>query len=79
MIQVAAGNEQPQRVHLKSLGEMEQKRSYRRDTKVLALPGMATKNGKRAWTRSSRSDAQRGAPTPFHQLLLRAGPRNENG
>src|SRR5271157_539818 len=38
MISVAEQHIGTQRVHTKSLGELERKRSYRRDTAVLALP-----------------------------------------
>ena len=43
MISVAERRVRAQRNHIESLGEMERKKSYRRDTVVLALPG--TENG----------------------------------
>jgi len=53
---------------------------------VLALPEFGTeitktgrRNGKAAWTRSDRSDAQRGASMPFHSILPTAGQNYENG
>ena len=64
---------------MKSLGEMEGKRSYRRDTVVLALPGMAKEMGKGAWTRTNRSEAQRGAPMPFNPLTLQQARGTETG
>ena len=39
MISVAERRVRVQRVHIEILGEMERKRSYRRCTVVLALPG----------------------------------------
>src|ERR1019366_3420853 len=67
------------RVHKESLGEMEWKRSYRRDTVVLALPELANMGGARARTRSDRSAAQRGASMPFYPVTLTADQRYENG
>ncbi|SPE40185.1 hypothetical protein SBA7_130008 [Candidatus Sulfotelmatobacter sp. SbA7] len=73
------GAARAQRVHKESLGEMGWKRSYRRDTVVLALPELAKTDGARAWTRSDRSAAQRGASMPFDPVTLTAGQRYENG
>jgi len=75
MISVAERGVRAQRVHRESLGEMERKRSYRRDTMVLAPPAMGKGHG-RAQIEATRNGAR---PCPFHQSLLTAGQRYENG
>jgi hypothetical protein len=74
MNSIAEAREGAQRVHRESLGEMEEKRSYRRDTVVLALLELVTGAGEKSVdARSSRSDAQRGASTLFYQLQQARG------
>ena len=64
---------------MESLGEMKGKKSYRRDTVVLALPGLAEEMGKGAWTRSNRSEAQRDAPMPFNPSTLQQARGTKTG
>jgi hypothetical protein len=84
MISVAERGVRAQRVHTESLGEKEQKRSYRRDTVVLALPewvtkvseeGMGREHG-RAQTEVSRNGAR---PMLSHQVMLTADQRYGDG
>jgi len=64
---------------MKSLGEMEGKRSYRRDTVVLALPELAQRGWERGMDEPYRSEAQRDAPMPFNPFDATAGQRYEDG
>jgi hypothetical protein len=59
-----------QPVHREILGEIEEKRSYRRSTLVLALPRMKKMIRKiRGLMHDGDVDAQRGAASPLHLLL----------
>src|SRR5271157_102875 len=70
MISVAEKRGRTQPVHMESLGEIERKRSYRRDTVVLALPEM----GKGTWTRSNGARRNGGAPKPFSPIATYSRP-----
>jgi hypothetical protein len=66
MISEAEKTSVAQPVHRESLGEMEQKRSYRRSTLVLALPRMRKMKRKiRGLMHDGDVDAQRGQQALF--------------
>ena len=66
----------PQLVHKGSLGEMEQKRSYRRNTSVLALPGM--KEGARIPTKARTVDNRVTSAPSGVQLKQARGTKTGN-
>src|ERR1700687_846753 len=74
MISVAERRVGAQRVHTESLGEMERKRSYRRDTLVLALPGMGKGHG-----RAQIEGRATGRPSPFTNRYLQQARGTKTG
>jgi hypothetical protein len=76
----AKGRWGTQRAHRESLGEMERKRSYRKDTMVLALPELAQEGWKRGMgALRSKRRATGARPCPFHQWCLQQARGTETG